>query len=439
MTNPNTKQGLAHIFESKAEDIAPAEDINLTNDFEKAPSWFHRSADRNTEETFNSRFPARNLDAPLFVETPGPEAYDEFKRKLDDRFATAQKLYDPALQQRPTLPLSDIHGRRRLYQQEQRAQVISEPIERVPSRPLIKMFGLGALALLIGGGAGLAVADRAALQKQVVDTFDTLQASLSEYKIPALTIPKPSTETVIQKKSIAMASLDVNDVRGNLNSMIPLLLSAQVADGNAPVALKVMGLPPSSYLTKGIEMTEGTWLLKPADIAGVNLVVPQFDAPKFDVEIAAVEEKSGTLAAPVKAMTVEIANSQVPVAEAVQGDLSATIAPANAAPELSTQAAAVPVPLAGDAQSAALIVKGDSLLNSGDIVSARQFYLRASELGDSHGDYGVGRTYDPTIYAALNVQGLNPDPVKAASWYKRAKAAGLVAAGTALATLQASQ
>lgn len=253
-----------------------------------------------------------------------------------------------------------------------------------------------------------------------------MQASIAG--LSALPIDKPAvvTETIIHKKPIAVATLDVTDVSGFLNSQIPLLLSAQAAEGEAPISLRVMGLPDASYLTAGIETTKGNWLLKPEDIAGVKLVVSQMDAPQFDVEIAAVEEKTGVLAAPVKAMTVAIANPS-------PANVAATIAPANSAPET---ASVVPVAVvAVNPEAAGLIAKGDGLLNSGDLASARQFYLRANELGDANGAYGVGRTYDPKIFAALNVQGLKPDPSKAAEWYKTAVAGGVMAARTALQNL----
>jgi TPR repeat protein len=122
------------------------------------------------------------------------------------------------------------------------------------------------------------------------------------------------------------------------------------------------------------------------------------------------------------------------------GNVAATIAPANAPPETALikvdEASAIPTAIP---QAAELITKADGLLNSGDIASARQFYLRANEMGDAKGAFGVGRTYDPVVFTALNVQGLKPDPTKAAEWYKKAVAGGVTAAKTALEGLQVAQ
>ncbi len=435
MTHVPANSGLAQIFENEAqvEDHRDTEKMSAMNsnrtEASKIPSWFHHKDAAAAGEAMSARYLAQKAERPPAIDVAHPEAYEEFKRKMDDRFAQAQQLYDGASEQtqRPTLPLSDIHGRRRLYQQEQRSFVADER-QRMPAArtPWLRMAGLGLTALLVGGGAGLAVVNMDMISARVSSGLNSVQASIAGLSALQAAKRAVSTETVIHKKPVAVATLDVSDVSGNLNSQIPLLLNAQAAEGEAPISLRVMGLPEASYLTAGIETTKGNWLLKPEDIAGVKLVVPQMDAPQFDVEIAAVEEKTGVLAAPVKAMTVAIANPSAP-------NVAATIAPANAMPDTAiiTPALATPV----NPEAASLITKGDGLLNSGDLASARQFYLRANELGDAKGAYGVGRTYDPKIFAALNVQGLQPEPAKAAEWYKKAIAGGVTAARTAMENL----
>ncbi len=426
MTHSSANNGLAHIFtDMKSEEQhEPA-----AQEASKAPSWFHQKDAANAGEAMAARYLAQKAERPPVIEVAKPEAYEEFKRKMDDRFAQAQQLYDgpsPNMQ-RPTLPLSDIHGRRRLYQQEQHSFVAEERQRRPAKTPWLKIAGLGVTALLVGGGAGLAVVNIDVISNRLSTGLTSVKASIASLSQVQVAKPAVITQTVIHKKPIAVATLDVSDVSGNLGSQIPLLLNAQAAEGEAPISLRVMGLPEASYLTAGIETTKGNWLLKPEDIAGVKLVVPQMYAPQFDVEIAAVEDKTGILAAPVKAMTVAIANPTPP-------NIAATIAPANSPPDTASVVPVVATPI--NPEAAGLIAKGDGLLNSGDLASARQFYLRANELGDANGAYGVGRTYDPKIFAALNVQGLQPEPLKAAEWYKKAVAGGVVAARTALENMQ---
>ena len=122
------------------------------------------------------------------------------------------------------------------------------------------------------------------------------------------------------------------------------------------------------------------------------------------------------------AMTAEIVPSSTLVPPAI-------VYPANAAPESAVvklgEPSAIPRTIS---EAADLVSKGNALLQNGDVVSARQFFLRASELGNAQGSFGVARSYDPKIFAELNVVGLQPDAALAADWYKQAAQAGVVAA-----------
>ncbi len=64
------------------------------------------------------------------------------------------------------------------------------------------------------------------------------------------------------------------------------------------------------------------------------------------------------------------------------------------------------------------------LMKTGDLIIARQFYNRAFQMGAAEGAMGVAKTYDPTVFAEMKVQGITPDAVKAAEWYEKAKAGG---------------
>ncbi len=91
------------------------------------------------------------------------------------------------------------------------------------------------------------------------------------------------------------------------------------------------------------------------------------------------------------------------------------------------------------AEVTGLLGKGDMLMKTGDLIIARQFYSRAFQMGAAEGAMGVAKTYDPTVYADMKVQGITPDAVKAAEWYEKAKQAGVTEADAALTTLSAAQ
>jgi TPR repeat protein len=97
------------------------------------------------------------------------------------------------------------------------------------------------------------------------------------------------------------------------------------------------------------------------------------------------------------------------------------------APEPEPPQAAAPAPSepTPDPQEiAGLIARGDELLGTGDVVSARLFYQRAAELGSGPAATAVGQTYDPLFLEVARVRGVRGDPQAAADWYRKAVALG---------------
>ena len=418
---------------------------------QKIPSWFSQDMPKKDshlpeivqpeQENVATHFRPQINEEHFPNETPGQDAYAAYRRSVDMRVREAQQLFDvPPAQRRPTLPAQEIMGRRKLYKLEQREQIFKARRNAKAKSPWLRVASFGIVAAFIGGtaGWGFANSDRilAILQHQLKSVQGSV-AALSQTIDPV----KPRiTETIIQKKAVSIATLDVNDVRGTLNSMIPLMLNAQAAEGAEPVELTISGLPRTAYLTAGIKNAEGHWTLKPSDISGVQLVVPQSDVKQFDIEVAAIEEKSGNLAAPVKAINVQLegvntAAVNPPATLTGEGkadvallDPPLTVSPANSPPSTAVIQINAPSKIpAAQNEAADFVVKGNALLKSGDIASARQFFMRASELGNARGTFGVAQTFDPKIYAALNVVGLKPDAVQSAQWYQKAAQSGIVA------------
>ena len=72
------------------------------------------------------------------------------------------------------------------------------------------------------------------------------------------------------------------------------------------------------------------------------------------------------------------------------------------------------------AQLERLVERGDRYLDQGNIIVARQYFLRAAQGGLSAAAFKLAETHDPHELARLNVQGLRPDPAEAKRWYTRA-------------------
>ena len=85
---------------------------------------------------------------------------------------------------------------------------------------------------------------------------------------------------------------------------------------------------------------------------------------------------------------------------------------------------------------AGLVTRGDEFLSAGDIASARLFYERAADAGDSAAALRLGATFDPNFLGRVGVRGNPGDPAQAASWYRRARDLGDAAAAERLKKLE---
>jgi TPR repeat protein len=88
------------------------------------------------------------------------------------------------------------------------------------------------------------------------------------------------------------------------------------------------------------------------------------------------------------------------------------------------------------AEIAALLARGDALLSTGDITSARLFYQRAADAGAGLAAVRLGETFDPAFLDRAHFRGARGDPGQAVSWYRRARDLGVTDAEVLLKTLQ---
>jgi hypothetical protein len=81
---------------------------------------------------------------------------------------------------------------------------------------------------------------------------------------------------------------------------------------------------------------------------------------------------------------------------------------------------------------AALVARGDGFLAAGDIASARLFFQRAADAGDSGAAMRMAVTFDAAFLDRAGAHGLRSDPGQAAFWYQRARDLGAVKAERAM-------
>jgi hypothetical protein len=87
---------------------------------------------------------------------------------------------------------------------------------------------------------------------------------------------------------------------------------------------------------------------------------------------------------------------------------------------------------------AALLTRADTLVGTGDIMSARLFYERAANHGSGEAALRLGETYDPDFIARARLRGVRANVASAAFWYKRARDLGLREAEILLGSLPAN-
>jgi len=255
--------------------------------------------------------------------------------------------------------------------------------------------------------------------------------------------------TTIEKKPVSTATLQVADVTGQTNSFIPLALHAEPAGLNKDMLLKISGIPEGAYLTSGHREEDQVWSLSLAELKDVKLVVPQAREPQIDLAVAAFEPKTGELAAPVKTMTVALQDVQVePTSAPPPGQEQASTEQKSTLPAAADAAAlpaaiqppdSVKVALASpdSPETQQLVAEGDQLFKSGDVRAARKSYERAwGNDGSAAAAFGLGRSYDPVVVAALALKNAKPDKAQALQWYQRAASAGNPDAAEAIVRLQ---
>ena len=276
----------------------------------------------------------------------------------------------------------------------------------------------------------------------------------------AATVPVPGSAPRLQVPSVVI---------GAPASETSLGISL-VSDGALPSNsyVRIRGLNPQMALTAGHVIAPGAWAVPVAALTDLRLIIPAGAAGKSDVGIALVAIDGGVIAE---------ARTAVVVAGAALGSLvapqpgsptatppSQAAGPGEAArppvtaplPPQSTERAARPAapavavlpPVAQPAPSRppaarrdapsslpamspadrsraeGHLSRGRSLLQSGDIASARLFFRRAAEAGLAEAALAMGDTFDPVGLDRLRAVGVQPDPAEARLWYEKARSLG---------------
>lgn len=194
--------------------------------------------------------------------------------------------------------------------------------------------------------------------------------------------------------------------------------------------LRLRGLPPMASLSEGHSIAPGAWAIPLNGLPRLTLNLPASASGKSELLISLVDEDGKLLA---EARVSLVIQQQAPVPQ------SPAAGERERAPLPHPSRVEVPVLTPADRENAQkLLVRGERDLDLGNIAQARQFFLRAAQMGLARGALMLAATYDPRELARFHSVSVQPNVAEARKWYMRAAELGAPEAAHKLATLDAN-
>jgi hypothetical protein len=191
--------------------------------------------------------------------------------------------------------------------------------------------------------------------------------------------------------------------------------------------LRLKGLPPTASLSEGYSISPGSW------------AVPLNGLPRLTLNLpASVSGKSDLLISLVDADGKLLAEAHVSLVIQPQASAPAPLQPGSPDKEriASPQPSPAPAFTPTDRDAAEKLVgRGERDLELGNVAQARQFFLRAAQMGLARGALMLAATYDPRELARLRAVSVQPNVAEARKWYARAAELGAPEATHKLTTL----
>jgi len=212
--------------------------------------------------------------------------------------------------------------------------------------------------------------------------------------------------------------------------------------------VRIRGLSPRMALTDGHVIAPGAWAVPLTSLPGLRVIIPAGASGRSEITIAVIAIDGGIVAEAKTSLVVAAAlgsdaSSQSPTAPEANAPQSAATTvppprpgvaalPPAAAPPTSPSTTMTGLPPAARAtlssadreRAEGFLARGRSLLQSGNIASARLFFRRAADAGLAEGALAMGETFDPAELDRLRAVGTHPDPAEARQWYEKARDLG---------------
>jgi hypothetical protein len=200
--------------------------------------------------------------------------------------------------------------------------------------------------------------------------------------------------------------------------------------------VRVKGLPTQAVFSDGHVVSPGTWALPIAGLDELKLTVPLATQGRTELQLTLMAidgtmlaDSKVTLAVTAGALSAPGVAAAPPAARqpssASLGPPTGDLAPQPSPPLQRVGPAPPPTMKAEDRERAVMfLARAKSILQAGDVASARQLFQRAADAGLGEAAIAMGSTYDPVELDRLGVRGLKGDPEAARKWYERARVLG---------------
>jgi hypothetical protein len=182
--------------------------------------------------------------------------------------------------------------------------------------------------------------------------------------------------------------------------------------------IQLRGLPPPIALSDGYSIGPGSWSVPLFALPTLRINVPPSLVGRSRIVVTLVTADGIVLAEASAALVI------APAA----GSAGSPARPQSGPPVPSLPAEALE-------RAKKFFAQGERYLSMGNFPVARQFFVRAADIGYGPAALRLGATYDPVELAQLGVRGIVPDLAEARKWYERARELGAPEAAERLARL----
>lgn len=216
-------------------------------------------------------------------------------------------------------------------------------------------------------------------------------------------------------------------VQGSAGEAIALSVAILPTPSSPETSVMVQGVPESAKLSNGRSLGSGNWLLNHDQLKGLALNTDASMEPgEHEIEFILVKSDGSV----PETRKVKVLVGAPATASAAMTAAPERVVPVAVAPEttLSKQQPAsqtvvqeeVAQPVLSPSETAALLARGDSLLDEGDVAGARLLFEYAAQRGSADAMIKLAQSYDPEHLAKLTVLGVKPNAKISAQWYDRA-------------------